>query len=280
MSSTSPVQTVKVLKKIPQEKALLAMRELETSLKSKHEKDVLVAMKTNELLRELRAPSIVTTGANLQIMKEIAKLHERPKEAGFPALIKFEAKDQDDPFDVRRVPPYDYQWVSGGGDGQYSASANEHNGTINLAAAAFNQNCYADGGVGIWFVPPRDMLIKFQPFIPYNYFWLDQANFVNASSNAFFGIKVQVFNSEGTNVDDIDLRYGLWNDTAGWVDTHTSGNSWTGATINEAPSVQTYSGFGYIFWTWFGVEAYNGWECISESDIQATVSSMIITSSD
>jgi hypothetical protein len=258
------------------------MKKLEEIIKDQHDKSGLVRKGGDEILAKLRAPLANIIGNNNEdwIQKRIDDLKNRPKATtAKPSPINIVPKRQDSPvYRLRVTAPYDYRWAATGGGAQNNASADDENGSIGVAVDAVNENGYACAGVGTLRSPTREMFLYFRPQITYNYSWLDLANLASAHSGASFGIYIQVFDWTGFNVDNIDLRYPLWNDNAGWLEEHS--DSCNGATVNHKLGISVSPGFHYIFWAWFSVSCWNGRDAFSEASLEAIVNAMLFYSSD
>jgi hypothetical protein len=257
------------------------MKDLEQLIKTHYASINKTRNEGNELLARLRLPLTEIIEADKRteetrklIKKRIEKLKRREHIGSFDVKSKFATLSM--PVNLSTTtfnPPYNFDWTTGGGDANVNASANK-NGQLSCSVSAGNQNGYASAGVAVIFRPSRSGFITFVPIVGYNFNWLDLANFIDASSSAFFGVYVQEYNLQGEYIGvNSDNRQSLWNDTAGWL--NEDSDSGNGVLINYSVPVEVDSELIYVFWTWFSTSANNGWNCFSESNISsAFVASM------
>jgi hypothetical protein len=248
------------------------MKQLSKFIADQHNKHVTLKQGGDQALAKLRAPLTKLVGDNQdKIKKRIDDLKKAPKLAKPIPIIKPQPKSPLGPagFEQFYQSPYQYIWTDTGGDsGVGSASTLDQYGNITVSASASNQHGYGAAGLGVLFNPPSDMAISIQPLITYNFNWLDLANFINASSSAFFAIRVQVFDSSGKFLANQDFNYPLWNDTAGWLDEHSNSGS---GTIDTGPNIYVIGGYYYIIWFWFDVSCANGATTFSDGAIEAVL---------
>jgi hypothetical protein len=256
------------------------MKHLEQLLKTHYESINKTRNEGNELMARLKLPltEIITSDKRTEetrklINERIKKLKCGERIGSFDVSSKFAPLSMKGFNMTTSNPPYNFAWTTSGGNGSVDASANK-NGQLSCGVSAGNQNGYASAGVGVIFRPSQSGVISFVPIVGYNYNWLDLADFINASSSAFFGVYVQEYNLQGEYIGvNSDNRQSLWNDTAGWL--NEDSDSGNGVLINYTVPVQVDSELIYVFWTWFSTSVNNGWNCFSESNISsAFVASM------
>jgi len=274
MSATDPSD--KIVPSLPEEAVLGNMKDLEKLLKTHYHSINKTRNEGNELMARLRLPltEIITSDKRTEETRKLIKERIERLKRG-ERFGSFDVRSKFAPLSMKGFsnPPYNFAWTTGGGDGSVDASANK-NGQLSCGVSAANQNGYASAGVGVIFRPSRSGVIQFVPIVGYNYNWLDSADFIDASSSAFFGVYVQEYNLQGEYIGvNSDNRQSLWNDTAGWL--NEDSDSRNGVLINYTVPVVVDTEHLYVFWSWFSTSVNNGWNCFSESNISsAFVASM------
>lgn len=155
---------------------------------------------------------------------------------------------------IIETPPYDFDWVSGSGQG--IEHANRTAGTYDLAVQSIgdgSRNIAA--GIGFWFFSgdgnPRQ---RFAALIDYFDDWWDSAEFYVANNNSH--TRLWVFGaSEGAWVAQSD-QTPSWSDSVGWLESHGNDPEGEDGRVANETYFNARPGSWYQCWIWTQAHVY------------------------
>ncbi|QNA99148.1 hypothetical protein [Massilia sp. Se16.2.3] len=152
------------------------------------------------------------------------------------------------------APPYDFDWVSGSGQG--IEHANRLTGKYDLRTQSIGRGTQSvAAGVGFWFFSGEgDPRQRFAALVDYSHVWFDMASFYVADNRQH--TRLWVFGaSEKAWVAQSDVTPS-WSDHVGWLD--SSGNDPEGeeGRVSNETVFRAAPNSWYQCWIWSAIELY------------------------
>jgi hypothetical protein len=168
-------------------------------------------------------------------LKQLAEDRRRLIEGRAPKLVRRlsmeglpirRSPDDMAPRSLGRVPPYDFTWTSGSGQGGESATTD---GNIELNTQAFGEKSVG-GGIGFWFPAAAGGVRRFSNTCRFSFEWSESADLYVADSQGRVWLSVWGMSENGW-VGTSGDQFPSWLDHVGWYESHQ--NSGGGETSQE-----------------------------------------------